>query len=312
MERSQRLQLLNALRSLSAGQHGIVTSEQLRVAGSGVAVGRRLAARLVDEGWLHPLLGGAFSVGAPPSDWQVAVAAVMLSAPDSALSHRSAARCHRIADLVPQAIPEISLPNHRHCRLQGVIVHRVARLDAADVILYQGVRATSPERTLVDLANGMDIGLLERIVDEGAVAHLWTPRSILAAVERNASRSGTVALRRILTSRVDLPVGESALEARAIKVLASCAPFETQYQLSIGNRLVILDIAWPDLRVAAECDGWTVRNRSRSKFDADRRRDNLLTHHGWSVVHLTTAMSDDEMRAVVFRQLLKAASASAS
>ncbi|HMC39464.1 MAG TPA: type IV toxin-antitoxin system AbiEi family antitoxin domain-containing protein [Acidimicrobiales bacterium] len=65
-------------------------------------------------------------------------------------------------------------------------------------------------------------------------------------------------------------------------------------------------LAWPEVQVAAECDGWWTRSRSRSKFDHDRRRNNILTARGWSIAHLTTAMSDDEMRAAVVGLLIRA------
>ena len=306
----ERVGLLAELRRVAGAQQGVITSEQLLAIGPQPgSSGRRFGTRLVSEGWLYPLLGGAYAVGASPSDWQMAVAAVLLSGPESVLSHRSAARCHRISDLLQQTTPEVTLPRYSHRRVSGVIVHRVGALDHADISLHHGIRVTSPERTLVDLANDLDIGLVERIFDEGAVARLWSAQSVTAAVERNARRRGTIALRRILACRADLAPGESTLESRAIKVLAPYGPFEVQYQLSVDDRLVIIDIAWPKLRVAVECDGWTVRSRSRGKFDADRRRDNILASHGWSVVHLTTAMSDDEMRKVVFRQLFRAGGA---
>ncbi len=101
------------------------------------------------------------------------------------------------------------------------------------------------------------------------------------------------------------------LEARAAQALASLGPFELQYQLVLDGRVYIIDLAWPLYRVAVECDGWEVRSRSRGKFDADRRKENHLASHGWTVVHLTSAMSDDEMRAAVVSVLLRAAARAA-
>jgi very-short-patch-repair endonuclease len=54
-----------------------------------------------------------------------------------------------------------------------------------------------------------------------------------------------------------------------------------------------------------ECDGRQVHDASRLRFDEDRRRHNLLVAAGWQVVHLTSAMSDDEMRAAVVGALLR-------
>lgn len=112
----------------------------------------------------------------------------------------------------------------------------------------------------------------------------------------------------LLDQRAEDPPAEGGLEGRVAAALACLGPFEfeVQYQLILDGSLLILDVAWPSLRVAVECDGWTLRSRSRGKFDADRRRDSLLALHGWTVIHLTTTMSDDEMRASVFPLLIRA------
>ena len=80
------------------------------------------------------------------------------------------------------------------------------------------------------------------------------------------------------------------LELRMIRILAPYGPFETQYQLVLDGRVLVLDIAWPWWRVAAEVDGWGAHGRSWSKFVDDRSRMNLLEAHGWRVAHLTAAM----------------------
>ena len=81
------------------------------------------------------------------------------------------------------------------------------------------------------------------------------------------------------------------------------APFETQYELVLEGKLIRLDIAWPWWRVAAEVDGWGVRSRSRTKFDEDRYRMNLLLAYGWRVAHLTSAMSQARILGDVGRLL---------
>lgn len=123
-------------------------------------------------------------------------------------------------------------------------------------------------------------------------------------------RPGSAVLRELLEPRRGEPVGDSVLEQRAARALAGLGPFMLGHQEVIEGGVVVLDIAWPEVRVAAECDGWAVRSRSHRKFDHDRRRGNLLEAHGWSVAHLTSAMSDEEMRAAVFPLLMRAAAVS--
>jgi very-short-patch-repair endonuclease len=114
-------------------------------------------------------------------------------------------------------------------------------------------------------------------------------------------------LRRLVRARSGDPVVDSHLEQRVTRLLAFLGPFETRYQVVTGGRVVLLDLAWPDRRVAVECDGWGAHGRSRARFESDRRRDNDLIAAGWTVVHLTSAMSDDEIRAAVARVLLRSA-----
>ncbi len=111
----------------------------------------------------------------------------------------------------------------------------------------------------------------------------------------------------MLAVRVETDGADSDLEARAQRALHCLGPFRTQYQLVLDGELLVLDLALPDLKLAVECDGWGVRRRSRSKFDGDRRHGNLLTAHGWTVVRLTAAMSDDEMRAAVVKVMMRLA-----
>src|ERR1700722_11930201 len=103
-------------------------------------------------------------------------------------------------------------------------------------------------------------------------------------------RSGVRTMRQVLAARADEPRAESMLELRMIRILRPYAPFETQYQLVLEGRLLILDIAWPWCRVAAEVDGRGVHSRAGSTFADARSGINLLEGHGWRVAHLVSAM----------------------
>lgn len=186
-------------------------------------------------------------------------------------------------------------------------------LPSDDVMVHRCAPVTRPVRTLLDLSPALGPVLLEKTVDEGLIAGLWGEAELVALVERSSGRPGVDRLRRVMAARASSPAASARvpLEGRAGRALASLGPFETGHQIVLDGRVYVIDIAWPAYKVAVECDGWTVRSRSRSKFDHDRRKDNHLASHGWTVVHLTSAMSDDEMRAAVVRVLLRAAAARA-
>jgi hypothetical protein len=286
-------------------QRGLVTTEQIRTCG----IGYRMQARLVADGWLRQVRLGVYAFAGRTSRWEDAVAVGLLVGEEAALSHWTAAGIHRLPGIAPRVQPEVSIKASRHVRMPGVVVHRVAHLESVDIQQRYGVGVTTPARTLVDLATHIDRQLLERVVDEGAIERRWTANELAACVARTApgGRRGSRDLRAVLAERLDEPVADSVLERRIIRVLAPFAPFETQYQLVLEGRLIILDVAWPQWLIGAECDGWSVRSRSRGKFYKDREHFNLLKAHHWQVAHLTAAMDTDAVLYEVGRFLPAAA-----
>lgn len=293
--------------AVAAGQHQVVLTSQLLQAG----LTKPTVYGLVRSGWLTRVGRGALVVGGhEPSGWQRIVAAWLLTGPSSVVSHISAAAVHRLPHLLAEGPPEVTVAGTRHFRPPGVKVHRVGSLDPRDWEEKEGVRVTTADRTLVDLAPRLPATLLARVIDEGAVQRMWTPESLQAARRRAGRRTNLAGLDRLLAGRAETAGADSDLEIRVHRALRCLGPFRAQYQLVLEGELLVLDMARPDLKLVVECDGWGIRRRSRGKFDRDRRQGNLLVAHGWAVVRLTSAMSDDEMReAVVKVMLLRAAGA---
>ncbi len=291
-----------ALIAVAESQHGVILSSQIDRCG----VSRKSVAVLVAGGILRRVRAGAYAVGGrPPSVWEDAAAAAMLAGGTAALSHATAATLHRLPLLAPSRSVELTVVAPQHPRLRGVAVHRVRRLDPLDVERRGGLDITTPARTVVDLAGRMDVALLARVVDEGSIKGLWSIDALVATVERSGTRGrdGTRSLHAVLSSRLGEPAADSTLEQRVIRLLSPFRPFETQYQVVLGGRVLLLDIAWPQWRIGVEADGWFVRSRSRAKFDVERHRGNLLAAHGWQIAHVTSAMDDATIFADVSRLL---------
>lgn len=70
------------------------------------------------------------------------------------------------------------------------------------------------------------------------------------------------------------------------------------YQLVVGKRVLILDMAWPEQRIGIEIDGWSA-HRTRGRFDADRERDLLATRVGWRLLHVTSRTPIREVTATL-------------
>ena len=307
MEPGTNSSALHAAMLLAAAQHGIVLSTQFRAAG----VSRRTEARMARDGVLTPVRPGAFAVaGAPVTAWQEAMAVVLLAGPGAVLSHSSAARLHRIPGILMDGVPEVTVVRPRHPRVPDARVHRIRDLRPSDATDKRGIRVTTPVRTLIDVAPRLGLGVLARSVDEGLIAGLWTVAELQAGVEINRRRKGVSSLDTVLRGWTFEDRAASHLEQRVARVLDCFRPFELQHQVAAGREVYVLDLAWPAVQVGVEDDGWLVRGRSRQKFHHDRRRGNALAGIGWTIVHLTADMSDDEMRTAVGSVLMPALAAS--
>jgi very-short-patch-repair endonuclease len=89
---------------------------------------------------------------------------------------------------------------------------------------------------------------------------------------------------------------------RAIVVAGLPEP-EQQYRVQIGNRWRRVDLAYPELKLAIEVDGWAHHGEARSGFDADRVRDNELEILGWDRLHFTSAFTDKQISETVAAKL---------
>lgn len=66
-----------------------------------------------------------------------------------------------------------------------------------------------------------------------------------------------------------------------------------QHRVTLGSRRCRIDLAYPDLKLAIEIDGWTF-HRTRTAFDEDRARANDLVVAGWNVLRFTSRMTNEQ------------------
>jgi very-short-patch-repair endonuclease len=66
-----------------------------------------------------------------------------------------------------------------------------------------------------------------------------------------------------------------------------CRP-EQNVQAVAGTKVYVLDLAWPQWKIAVELDGFDPHGILRSTFDHDRDRDLRLRRAGWEVIHVST------------------------
>jgi hypothetical protein len=265
--------------TFAARQHGVVTRAQLLDAG----VGRRAIDGRIARGLLHPLHRGVFAVGhrrvGRDGRW---MAAVLAGGDGAVLSHRSAAALWRMRET--SRGPEVTVARHRGTR-PGVEYHE-AVLRPDEIAVVDGIPATTPARTLLDLAAVLSREHLKAAFQEAEVRRLTSPTSLDALLARYPGRRGTQAIRRILDEHHEIgrTVPTSVLERRFLAVLdAHGLPRPSINRLSREGEL---DATWPDHRLIVECDGFATHGTRRA-FEDDRAKDRNLTVAGWRVIRIT-------------------------
>jgi hypothetical protein len=255
---------------IATRQHGIVTREQLLDAGFTA----NAIAYQVKRGRLIRLYMAVFAVGhRPTSEHARAMAAVLACGPRAVLSHRSAAALWEIVRW-PRTV-EVTAPTlHRH---HGILVHRSRTLTRADVTRHHGIPATTPVRTLADLARVLDPPSLTRAVNDARLRHL---------IRRNDAETGPT--RSVLEDAFLAFVDRHALPR----------PEVNQHVLGYE-----VDMLWRPQRLIAELDG---RAYHVDTFEEDRERDATLTAAGLRVVRVTwrRLTRHEEREAARFRALL--------
>lgn len=270
-----------AIAGLADRQHGVIARRQLAALGvSASAIDRRLSRRL-----LIPLHRGVFAVGHRQlrieGRWLAAVLAV---GPDAVLSHRDAAALHGI-----RSAPEsrnVSVSTSAHARVvSGVWLHARRAFADEDVAVVRAIPATSPARTLVDLAPMLTAAQLASTLGEADRRGLLDVAAVEAAARRTRGRHGQghARLRAVLDAHAGAgaTLTRSRLEERFLDlVLDAGLP---RPRLNAGTEEGEVDALWPDQRVVVEMDGW-AHHKERQAAGRDRDKTNRLQLRGYTVL----------------------------
>jgi very-short-patch-repair endonuclease len=286
-----------ALRAVAAEHHQRFTTDQALAAGWN----RQRLHRWRRTGRIELIHAGVHQFTGSPPSWEADVLAAVLACGSGAVaSHRTAMALHHIAPgrRDRRARVEVSIPAGRDVRPHGVVVHRVA-LPVDHVTVVDRIPCTTYERTLVDSAAKLGLGQLARGLDQGLVANQITLRSVADIVGSLRAAPGRRRTRvvRVLSSRSsECERSDSAQEIRLLSELAASglpSPIP-QCQVIVDGEEFHLDAAYPEHRIGIEYQGWDP-HRTRGAFDADHRRDRLLTLAGWSVLYFTSATTPVEL-----------------
>ena len=242
--------------------------------------------------------------GGAATGLQGAMAATLWAGNGSLVSHGAAAVLWGFAGARARKV-ELWVPARCSKTSDHVIVHRGTRLDRADRAVLDGIPITSPTRTLIDYAARLEDEALLAVMEDAFRRDLTHPERLAARLFalRTSGRVGGGRLEALLDARPsDAKALESRLEAKFWRLIdkSSLPRPERQFSVVANGRRYRLDFAWPELRVAVECDGWS-HHGGREKFEADQLRRSDLASLGWYVIPVTWEQCTRASQAVLAR-----------
>jgi hypothetical protein len=278
--------------ALAASQYGLVSRVQALD-----LIGSRGLDRAQRDHHLVRVHRGVYRCGGVPCSFpQDALAATLAFGGLVAVSHGSAARLWRLEAVASPAPIHVSVLPGRSARLSGIVAHR-ARLVDRDVTVRFGIPVTSVGRTLLDLAGVVPDAVLVRSIDEALRRHGAGAARLLAQLDDGGHdrRRGRGVLREHLVSRSQHGVPDSVGVQRVFRWIASAGlPAPTcNYPVVVGGRQRFLDLAYPELKIDIEFNGWE-HHQMRSRMDDDHARTSELELAGWLVLVVTAAHGQAE------------------
>lgn len=225
------------------------------------------------------------------------------------MSHRSAAELwwqsaevlqpatHGRARIPPASGPvDISVPRDRPRRRVAVRVHRV-RIRQDEITRLRVIAITTPARTLLDLAAGLEQRELEQVFARMLRARLASPSDLNRLLERYPAKSGGPRLRALLDAGPPA-LTRSEAEERFLTLVQRARLPRPRTNVKVAGYEV--DLVWPAQRLVVEVDGYAFHS-SRDAFEADRRRDAAFAAAGFRVMRVTWRHLTNEPETVVAR-----------
>lgn len=264
------------------------------------AVSKGTLAKLIELGRLRELWSGILVPRELVLDPDArATAALLLAGERSVLCGPTAARLHGCP---AAATPDVHvlLPYDRWVRSRaGLVVHH-GRWRDEDVRAIGGLRVLALDLVVADLLCTAGQRFALGCADQAAA--LFAPEqradfrdAVAERIRIRADRRGTLDAMHLL----DLATGKAQSPPESwLRLLVANAGFpppEAQYEIRNvrGRRIYVLDLAWPELRIALEYDGYDTHE---GREQEDELRDLRLAKRGWLTIRVTASDLNHPMR----------------
>lgn len=257
-------------------QCGVISRAQARTAGLSLdAVDRRVRSGRWER--LHP---GIYLAADHPYTDEVRIRAAVLWAGKDAVAHGvSAAWWHDLGPALPATV-EVTVRRDRKPGTQAGVSVRRRDLPYPDLIAVRDLWVTDVPLTVLEAAAAQGpagSALLDR-----ALQRRVKFAAVYRAHCRNQGRCGSAEASRLLAVAAD----RAASHAERLLVRMLRAADLTGWELGYRFQGYVIDVAFPQQRVAIEVDGWAW-HVNPDRFIDDRRRQNALVNLQWTVLRFT-------------------------
>jgi putative AbiEi antitoxin of type IV toxin-antitoxin system/transcriptional regulator with AbiEi antitoxin domain of type IV toxin-antitoxin system/uncharacterized protein DUF559 len=263
------------LASLARRQRGYLTRQQLLDLG----LGSEAIRYRVKAGRLIAVHTGVYAVGhVPISPPDRAYAAVLACGPDAVLSHGSAASLWGV-DKRWRTPFEVTVPSAR--RRSGIRIHRNS-LHRRDIRRHDGIRVTSPARTVLDISPRLRDKALVRAVNDLRIARYLQPQDLQELVDRTPTHQGAPRIRNLIDPKRSPTRSELEDAFQDLTTRFGLPPALINARVA-GYEV---DVLFPEEKVIVELDGYEF-HATREAFETDRERDATMLEHGHQTVRIT-------------------------
>lgn len=252
---------------------------------------RQNVATRTRSGLLIPQERGVYAIAGAPSDRDRDVLATMLASRGLvAVSHLAAARRFGIPGYA-RAGTELSIERGVRLRRAGLRIHESTDLDRCRITDINGLPTTDAGRTLLDLARYVGPQRLLRNLEWCRRQRLLDWPDIIDTLVRHARRGrpGVRLLREVIAGnchRTVITDSEFELLVLALLVEHGLPEPVLHHEVWDGDRFVAeVDLAYPDRKIAMECDGPAHLLPAVQEKDLPRQNDLVLL--GWTVLRFT-------------------------
>ena len=277
-----------AIRRLAALQYGVFSAAQALGVG---ATRHMIERRLAREEW-EVVARGVYRLMGALTSWRQDLMIGLLAGGDYVvISHLAAAALHKLPGFPERGVELLAPHGRKNRRVPGARFHESRSLPAHHITTVDGLRVTTIERTLCDLAARINRLRLGRAIDNATTRGLTTVERLWAVWVELAvpQRPGMREMRSVLLQRgPGYVVGTTELEQRFLDLVRRFGLALPSAQVDLGAQGWVgrVDFLYRSAMLVIEVDGRIghIGHLDRAK---DRQRDNDLMAAGWRVIRIT-------------------------